>query len=243
MYLTNKYTKYYFIIIERAKARPTITGYKEKHHIIPKCFGGSNLSSNLVSLTAKEHFVCHLLLTRMVPEELRYKMTYAIWMMTNKNKNQSSRYAPSAARYQKIREETFKCNKKKIPWSKGRKLPPLTEEHKRKVSIGNKGKVISQETRQKISAANKGKLKGRKLSAERIEQIRKYALQCGKQSAELIEKRIAPLRGQHRTQEQKDRIGMAVKKSIQYLQCEHCHKEFAKSMYMLWHGPKCKYRT
>lgn len=41
-----------------------INGYYEKHHIIPKSFGG-NKENNLVKLTAREHFICHWLLVKM----------------------------------------------------------------------------------------------------------------------------------------------------------------------------------
>ena len=48
-------------------------GYYEKHHIVPRSMGGSNKKSNLVDLTAREHYVCHRLLTKMVqdPEIMR----------------------------------------------------------------------------------------------------------------------------------------------------------------------------
>ena len=39
--------------------------YYENHHIIPKCFGGSNKKDNLVLLTAKEHYICHKLLVEL----------------------------------------------------------------------------------------------------------------------------------------------------------------------------------
>jgi beta-lactamase class D len=54
MYLTNKYTVWYYNIIARANQRVNLEVYVEKHHIIPKSLGGSNNSSNLVKLTAKE---------------------------------------------------------------------------------------------------------------------------------------------------------------------------------------------
>ena len=56
------YQKIYDQIVERAKTRQ-LEGYKEKHHIIPKCLGGSNDKENLVLLTPREHYVCHKLLT------------------------------------------------------------------------------------------------------------------------------------------------------------------------------------
>ena len=60
-------------IVSNAKNR-TISGYIEKHHIIPKSCGGSNKKENLVALTAKEHFICHLLLTKMTENNYRIKM-------------------------------------------------------------------------------------------------------------------------------------------------------------------------
>ncbi len=44
---------------------------------------------------------------------------------------------------------------------KGQKRKPLTEEHKLKISKGNKGKIISIETRKKVSKAMKGKYLGK----------------------------------------------------------------------------------
>lgn len=38
--------------------------YCESHHIIPKSEGGDNSAENLVNLTAREHYIAHLLLAR-----------------------------------------------------------------------------------------------------------------------------------------------------------------------------------
>lgn len=38
--------------------------YTEIHHIIPRCMGGSNESSNLIKLTPEDHFFAHLLLAK-----------------------------------------------------------------------------------------------------------------------------------------------------------------------------------
>ena len=67
MFFDNKYTKYYYNIISAAvtQHRNKKDAYYENHHIIPKCLGGSNAPNNLVLLTAREHFICHLLLTKM----------------------------------------------------------------------------------------------------------------------------------------------------------------------------------
>jgi hypothetical protein len=62
------YEKIYALLISRAHDRK-IQGPTEKHHIIPKCMGGSNAKSNLVKLTPEEHFVAHQLLARIYPKE------------------------------------------------------------------------------------------------------------------------------------------------------------------------------
>lgn len=106
MYLDNKYTTWYNSIIENAKLRTTQIGYTEKHHIIPRSLGGNNEQSNLVKLTAKEHFICHMLLTKMTIGDHKKKMSYALWLMCNlKNQNQPQRYVPNSTTYLQIREQ------------------------------------------------------------------------------------------------------------------------------------------
>jgi hypothetical protein len=104
MYLQNKYTQWYYKIVEHAQARTTNTTYTEKHHIIPKSLGGDNSKNNIVRLTAKEHYICHLLLTKMLEGEDRSKMVYALWIMNSKNKSQN-RQSMSASRYEIVRKE------------------------------------------------------------------------------------------------------------------------------------------
>ena len=57
------YLNHYNLLIERARTRIT-TGYKEAHHIIPRCLGGNNDPSNLVDLTAREHYIAHIFLAK-----------------------------------------------------------------------------------------------------------------------------------------------------------------------------------
>ena len=56
------YLKIYENIIEKSKKenRKKENGiYYEKHHIVPKCMGGSDDTENLIILTAREHFIAH----------------------------------------------------------------------------------------------------------------------------------------------------------------------------------------
>lgn len=60
--------------------------YYEKHHILPKCLGGSDDKANLVFLTGREHFTTHQLLVKIYPEE--YKLVFALRSLCErKNKN------------------------------------------------------------------------------------------------------------------------------------------------------------
>jgi hypothetical protein len=61
------YEKHYNLLIERARVRQ-FDGYTEKHHVVPKCMGGTDDASNLVSLTPEEHYVAHQLLVKMHPD-------------------------------------------------------------------------------------------------------------------------------------------------------------------------------
>ena len=61
--------------------------YHERHHIIPKCMGGTNDKDNLIDLYAREHFEAHRLLALENPEN--EKLIYAWHMMAVvKDKNQ-----------------------------------------------------------------------------------------------------------------------------------------------------------
>lgn len=60
------YKKHHDAIIDRARSR-TLTGYYERHHIIPRCMGGSDDPDNIVALTPEEHYVVHQLLVKMHP--------------------------------------------------------------------------------------------------------------------------------------------------------------------------------
>ena len=42
------YARIYNQLIERAKARTRPEGYVERHHVTPRCMGGSDESGNLV---------------------------------------------------------------------------------------------------------------------------------------------------------------------------------------------------
>ena len=83
---------YYIIyqsLVERGKNRSLGEAYKETHHIIPKCMGGSDDKDNLVDLTPEEHFIAHQLLVKIYPKE--YGLVKAIQYMVTNNKNRKNK--------------------------------------------------------------------------------------------------------------------------------------------------------
>lgn len=169
IFIDNKYTRWYYNIVTTARFRTPI-GYTEKHHIIPKSCGGNNSKDNLVVLTAKEHFICHLLLTKAVSESYRPKMIYAFHGLKAKQPKQiryRSRLEINSSLYQKIREELSLIKKEREPWNKGKVGAQIA---------WNKGTSPSAETKQKIKEArSKQDMSYRKGISPSIEQREKIS--------------------------------------------------------------------
>ena len=180
-YLINKYTQWYYAIIQYAKKRENNTNiYYEKHHIIPDCFfiinrsngkkpgwisGNSNCPSNIVNLTFKEHFICHWLLTKMILGQPYYQMESTLSVFRRKGVGQSR--IISAGQYSRIKNATIIKNMgKNNPsygkywWSNG------TEEIKTSISPGEEWKRGRAPHLKKIMSKNRcGKTVGDKNSS------------------------------------------------------------------------------
>lgn len=96
---SNKYSVWYFALMEKASARgwekKTAPCYVEGHHVIPRSFGGSDLKENKVFLTSREHFIAHLLLTKMFVGDRKRKMIWAMMVLGGKGKYHRERYCTS----------------------------------------------------------------------------------------------------------------------------------------------------
>lgn len=79
--LDSKYFKWYLKIVENAKVRSVPICYTERHHILPRCLGGSNNIENIVRLTAREHYICHHLLYHAAKGNAKHKMGGAWYAM------------------------------------------------------------------------------------------------------------------------------------------------------------------
>lgn len=187
-----KYCMHYDRLIARAKGR-TILGYVEKHHVIPRCMGGSDEPSNLVRLTPEEHYVAHQLLVKMFPNDKRLVFA-AIAMCFGPHENRSAN--------------------KMYAWLK-RNAPsmPFTEETRAKMGAARLGRKHSEETKLKISLKSKGhtrNLKGVARSEEVCEKMR--AAQMGHSvSEETREKLRACNTGRKHTEAARERISLALK--------------------------------
>ena len=180
----SKYTRIYYNIIQRAQTR-ILEGYVERHHIIPKCLGGSNEPSNIAILTPQEHYICHRLLVKMFDDDLnKMKMKRALSAFRASRPNQGRRL--TARQYDTIRRETAGT-----AWNRGMKM---SEEFKKKVSASRKGqprnitpeslqsmieklkvRPVTQEHRDNLSKSLKGRPapnKGKRHSLETIEKMR-----------------------------------------------------------------------
>jgi hypothetical protein len=187
MYLQNKYTSVYNNIIARAKSRDLPKEiYIEKHHIIPKSLGGTNSIDNLVNLTAREHFICHLLLPKMVTGIFKRNMSFALWsMITMDHSTLRARYKINSRMFQSIKIQVAKAK---------------SELHK--------GKIVSAETRQKMSDSRKrhsGPNKGKAMSAEQKQKL-SIAKKGTYQSSETIAKQVASRKGYKHSEDTKRRI-------------------------------------
>lgn len=97
------YLKIYNNIINKRKIEKP-TGYKEKHHIIPRCLNGTDENKNLIELTAREHYICHLLLVKIYKNTNNYyKLLNAFLMMNCKSKDQKRYY--NSRLYEYLRTE------------------------------------------------------------------------------------------------------------------------------------------
>ena len=170
MFKQNKYLQCYYNIINRALSRKN-TGYTETHHIIPRSLGGTDHKDNLAKLTAREHFICHLLLPKMTEGVAYQKMIYAYTIMSGRKIYGSRKYEFYRKEYTKINsilrsgegngmfgvdrsgeKNTFFGKKHtqetKDLISKKKKgvsitQPPFTEEHKKNISISAKKRAKS----------------------------------------------------------------------------------------------------
>lgn len=160
------YRHVYMLIIEHAKSemelglRPKSKNekrykfsecYFEFHHVLPKSLypNWSKRKSNLVALTAREHFFCHKLLVKIFPT---YEMWGTLWRMSKDGRGNkiitSREYEIIKNNFVKMQSERKKGYK---PWNTGR-TGVYTEEQIKRMSTARKN-ATTPETIKKIKEA------------------------------------------------------------------------------------------
>lgn len=174
------YRKTYDRLIQKRRDNPITKAdcYCETHHIVPRSEGGSDDDTNLVNLTAREHYIAHLLLARIYDD---FKMWAAVlYMRIGHKEREQSKFNSRLYEVARIRfgAEVSKMKKGKPNMRlRGRLLPDwhrmklseshkgrrnywwgrhLSDEHKMRLSESHKRENISQETRRKMSTARLG---------------------------------------------------------------------------------------
>lgn len=213
MFIDNKYKKIYDLMIARAKSRiVSSVEYYEEHHIVPKSLGGENYEkSNLVLLTAKEHFIAHRLLVKFTHSVAKRKMSYALWYMTI-----SKSYKITSRSYEYIRiSHAEEVRKHKL----GKKRKPFSAQARKNMSLAAKNRV-------KRALSDKQKAHLKKLNTRDRSGI-KNPFYNKRHSSEALRKIGEASRSRM--------IGRPKQKKA----CEHCGGKFAPNMLKRYHSDNC----
>lgn len=137
--------------VPRGLDKKALEGYYEKHHIIPKCLGGTDKKENFVLFTPREHVIAHKLLWKANPEN--YSLMWAYTRTVNSHKGLLTSREVEKAKIAKaefmsnrvVSEETREKIRQTLT---GHKRTPESIEKGRQKMLGRK---VSPEVSQKIS--------------------------------------------------------------------------------------------
>lgn len=245
----------YLSIIAKAKSEPRAKKqgiYYESHHIVPRSMGGSNDIDNLVLLTGREHFICHVILSKLHPHK---SIAHAAFKMACIN---DGKYGKVTSRtYETLRQiHSLRVSNDKVAAAKksiagrGKKQ---TEDHiaARTASRMQRGKQWhSQDTKNKISESNRGKegyWKGKSLPRESIEKRKLTMREVGgwewsdeRRRAHSQRMLGKPHNRPPLTEDQKQALRVEKSKIVT---CPHCGKQGAMIIMPRWHFDNCKKLT
>ena len=133
-----------------ARARPTRDlDYGEWHHVLPRCMGGSDDASNLVFLTAREHFISHALLAKIHANTIHgYKLASAFNMMCADGQNGRRHTSRLFALARVMFSRNHPC-----------KQPEIREKIRKSVQANYDDPVTGEATKEILRNANLGKIR------------------------------------------------------------------------------------
>ena len=188
--------------------------YCERHHILPKCMGGVDNKENFIYLTAKGHFVAHLLLVKMYPKNK--KLIFALHRMCHGKKDVN--YGVSGRRYEWVRIEAAKNTSELL---RGKHPSEEILKKHRKPKSDSYKKTMKETWNRKYREGYVHPFLGRNLTNEH-----KYKL--SKSHTGLLA-----------SEETKQRMSVSQRNRVK-AKCCHCGKLVDPGNYGKLHGDKCK---
>jgi len=274
----NKYTHWYCSIIIRAKSRANSRaqakskiGYNERHHIVPESFfkirtrkgiagwleGDAGSAENLVYLSAKEHFICHRLLTKMVTGVALNKCHKALEKMLHINKFQD-RVRVTAQLYAKIRKDAAAAHSIMLKGTQLGEENPFfgkshTDETKKKISDANRGRLLGKKRDLDAVRRSREKLIGRvmpesekqhlkdKWAANRHNRVGENHPMFGVTHSDETRSKMRKSAADRWTPEYREHFKECIKnRVVNKKTCPHCGTVIDPGNYAKLHGDKCK---
>jgi hypothetical protein len=171
IFLNNKYTRWYYALIEQRKNNPANSDhYREDHHVVPESFyivrkregpagwleGDADAKENKVWLTGREHALCHWLLVKMTRGVAHIKCRQAFDMMASDNCSMNRKVSRMITRaYERNRIEIAKIRSERMTENN----PMDNEESRKRVGDSKRGKSRSEfgpDWRASLRASNSG---------------------------------------------------------------------------------------
>lgn len=235
IFINNKYTSVYYRLINRAKDRLLVENvYTEDHHIIPECFyknrtrkgqpgwldGDPNIPENFVALTAREHFICHRLLIKMVAGKAKYKMLEAFSYFSN---NTRRKIKFTSRHYAMLKEANAIASSQRNKGNKHYLKRPAASKKVRQLRSDNasNSKWVNDGAQEKFCPDHAYWVENFGFSYGRLQHI------------------ITKLSGNPWTEARKKEWSAQLKARPRY-QCEYCKKISDIGNFSRWHGEKCK---
>ena len=216
VFLDNKYTKAYYKLMENALNREMGDLYYEKHHIVPKSFGGDDSIENLAFLFPREHYVAHHLLTKMVEGKDKMRMTFALHTFFHFNKYRRLNF--TARQYEYHKKEFVKACKNRVAW----RNPDLYKFKHKETLEEFVGTVYDFSMHSGLSRQEVNFLR---VSSEDPS----YAIRWIKKWGIWVDK----LEDWSYNKKKRSKIQTPIV-------CEHCNKSVIPGNYSRWHGKNCK---
>ena len=229
-----KYYNWYCNIVTKNKGRKYSKGCSlEKHHIFPHSMGGSDDNDNLVVLTTREHFICHLLLVKMLESgQHRHKMLFALNMI---------RFHDFHERY--FNSRLYETYRKEFQEAQSKRMTEYMSIPENRENLRNR--VVSEETRKKL--AEKAREQDRSsqplgnralVGNNRTEKQLTAAIEHGHKMRGRSSPRRGISSGKDPWNKGKKMPGLKCGSDIEYT-CPHCGKVGRGSGMMRWHFDNC----